>query len=64
MVPTNFGSSSSIWFATAIQILPWVSPKLRIDFQNSIAFLAMINLNTQYNFRTSKFDIIANRQAI
>ena len=62
MITTNF-PSSSIWFAIAIQILPWGSPKLRIDFQYSAAFLAKI-LNTQYNSRTSKFDIIANRQAI
>ena len=63
MITTNF-PSSSIWFATAIQILLWGSPNLRIDFQNSAAFLAKI-LNTQYNLeRPSSTYIIANQQAI
>lgn len=66
MAATNFGSSS-IWLATAIQILPWDRPKLKTDkqiskphgYQNSAAFSAKI-VNPQYKFRTSKFEIIAN----
>lgn len=66
MAATNFGSSS-IWLATAIQILPWGWPKLRTDkqiskphgYQNSAAYSAKI-VNPQYNFRTSKFEITAN----